>query len=69
MAGPYRQHQDLHGAHKEEVAALICSFPNARGVLEKLNDDLSRTLEKVSKSERIINSNMSDVGEQYKSQS
>lgn len=59
----------MHRTHQEEVRVLIYSFPNARGVLEKLNDDLSRTLEKVSKSERIINSNMSDVGEQYKSQS
>lgn len=36
--------------------------------MEKLNEDLSKTLEKVQKSERIINSNMSDVGEQYKNQ-
>jgi len=38
-------------------------------VLEKLNDDLSRTLEKIEKSEKVINSNMSDAGQQYKSQS
>lgn len=37
--------------------------------MEKLNDELSRTLDKISKSERIINSNMSDIGEQYKNQS
>lgn len=48
---------------------LWLSFPNARGVLEKANDDLSRTLEKIEKSEKIINSNMSDAGQQYKSQS
>ena len=34
-----------------------------------MNEDLSKTLEKISKSERMINSNMSDVGEQYKNQS
>ena len=37
-------------------------------MLEKVNDDLSRTLEKVEKSEKVINSNMSDAGQLYKSQ-
>ena len=38
-------------------------------MLEKVNDDLSRTLEKIEKSEKVINSNMSDAGQLYKSQS
>ena len=38
-------------------------------MLEKLNDELGRTLEKIEKSERMINNNMSDTGEQYKNQS
>ena len=37
-------------------------------MLEKLNDELGRTLEKIEKSERMINNNMSDTGEQYKNQ-
>ncbi len=47
---------------KEEVSWCKCSFPSAKAVLEKLNDDLSRTIDKVQKSERMINANMSDVG-------
>lgn len=38
-------------------------------MLEKVNEDLSRTLEKIEKSEKVINSNMSDAGQQYKNQS
>lgn len=45
------------------------SFPNTRSILEKLNDELTSTLDKISKSERMINSNMSDIGDQYKNQS
>lgn len=37
--------------------------------MEKLNDELTSTLDKISKSERMINSNMSDIGDQYKNQS
>ena len=48
---------------------MLCSFPNARSILEKLNDELTSTLDKISKSERMINSSMSDIGDQYKSQS
>ena len=62
MEVTHRLHQKLHRTHKEKVQNFLCSFPNARGVLEKLNEDLSKTLEKISKSERMINSNMSDVG-------
>jgi methyl-accepting chemotaxis protein len=34
-----------------------------------LNDELTRSLETISKSEKMINSNMSEIGEQYRSQS
>ena len=48
---------------------FIDSFPKTRVVLEKLNDDLTRTLDTISKSEKMINNNMSEIGEQYKGQS
>jgi hypothetical protein len=47
---------------KKKYILYYLSFPNSRNVLEKMNDDLSRTLEKVTKSEKVINSNMSDIG-------
>lgn len=37
--------------------------------MEKLGDELNRTLEKIAKSEKVINSNMSDVGSEYSSKS
>ncbi len=54
---------------KKRLAYFYFSFPQARVVLEKLNDELSRTLDKISKSERMINSNMSEIGDIYKNQS
>ena len=48
---------------------LLFSFPKTRVILEKLNDDLTKTLETIFKSEKMINNSMSDIGEQYKSQS
>lgn len=54
---------------KKSKSIVKVSFPQTRVVLEKLNDELTKTLEKISKSERMINTNMRDVGDQYKSQS
>jgi len=34
-----------------------------------MNDELSRTLDRISKSESQINNSMSDIGDQYKTQS
>lgn len=54
---------------KRSIFLFMLSFPKSRIILEKLNDDLTKTLETISKSERMINTNMSEIGEQYKSQS
>lgn len=54
---------------KEEVIISKLSFPNTRIILEKLNEELTANLDKISRSEKMINSSMSDIGEQYKSQS
>lgn len=54
---------------KKSKYSLSFSFPNNRVILEKLNDQLTVTLDKISKLEKIINSNMSDVGDKYKNQS
>ena len=54
---------------RKSTTSTIFSFPKTRTVLEKLNDDLTKTLETISKSEKMINNNMSEIGEQYKGQS
>ena len=54
---------------RKSILCIYYSFPNTRSILQKLNDDLTSTLDKISKSERMINSSMSDIGDQYKSQS
>jgi hypothetical protein len=46
-----------------------CSIPESRIKLEKLGDELNKTLEKIYKSEKVINSNMSEVGTEYSSKS
>ena len=65
----HRLNKKLHRFYQEKVQCDLFSFPNARAVLEKVNDDLSRTLEKIEKSEKVINSNMSDAAQHYQSQS
>lgn len=54
---------------KRSKLILEYSFPNARIVLEKLTDELTTSLDKISKSEKMINSSMSDIGDQYRNQS
>ena len=61
--------KDVGSTSKKSNLFNSWSFPKSRAVLEKLNDDLTRTLDTISKSERMINTNMSDIGEKYKSQS
>lgn len=38
------------------------SFPTSRSVLEKMNEELSKTLERITRSEGQINSSMSSIG-------
>lgn len=69
MESKNRISKNINIVCEEKVTFIIFSFPNTRAILEKLNDDLSSSLDKISKSERMINSSMSDIGDQYKSQS
>lgn len=63
-------HQALRRNHQEIVRVLdYCRIPDSRTKLERLGDDLTKTLEKIFKSEKVINSNMSDVGAQYRTKS
>jgi seryl-tRNA synthetase len=50
---------------------IICKYriPESRMKLERLGEDLTKTLDKIFKSEKVINSNMSDVGAQYRNKS
>ena len=61
--------KDVDSTLKRGKGFSLWSFPKTRAILEKLNDDLTKTLDTISKSERMINTNMSEIGDQYKSQS
>lgn len=44
-------------------------MPDARGKLESVSDALGKVLEQISKREKNINSNMTELGGEYKTKS
>lgn len=54
---------------KKRMSLPLLSIPESRLKLEKLGEDLTKTLEQIFKSEKVINSNMSDIGAQYRTKS
>jgi estrogen-related receptor beta like 1 len=59
----WRNHMELSKQYSDQVKKLL---PDARTKLEKQSDALSKILEKVQKRERSINTNMTDLGTEYK---
>lgn len=55
--------------NQEIVVVSVCRIPESRNKLERLADEISKTLDVILKNEKIINSNMSDIGAQYKQKS
>ncbi|CAD8109533.1 unnamed protein product [Paramecium primaurelia] len=62
-AGEWRQHFDATKQYSSQVKAIL---PEARIKLERLTDELSEILDRISKREYNINENMHDMGSEYK---
>ncbi|CAD8204903.1 unnamed protein product [Paramecium pentaurelia] len=62
-AGEWRQHFDATKQYSSQIKAIL---PEARIKLERLTDELSEILDRISKREYNINENMHDMGSEYK---